>query len=236
MKHYVYRTTVTTLGESFYYFGKHTSKKDNDGYMGSGTMIKSTLKHLDYLKQHDPDFMIENEILCYFETDVDALEFEELLVEEAKSKFGCMCMNVAEGGLGDCNAYMNEYEKRERARKISKGLTGIKRSRETKKKMSESMKNISYETRQKMINALRLKTENNPPWKRPRAVNSVDSQILWSLSGLIYDVWIETNMKHVRLKSECIRRGIPISEKCQLGKMVNWFEKGNNPHDFDLPK
>lgn len=155
MFHYVYRTTVTTLGESFYYFGKHSTKNLRDGYKGSGTMIKSTLKHLDYLKQHDPDFTVENDVLCYFETAVDALEFEELLVEEAKEKFGCYCMNVAEGGIGDYRAYMTDYQKAEISRKISEANKGRKLSDESKKLISIKKRNPSDETRLKISLAVR---------------------------------------------------------------------------------
>lgn len=155
MKHYVYKTTVTTLGESFYYFGKHTSKRDNDGYMGSGTMIKSTLKHIKSLKTYDPNFVIKNEVLCYFDSSVLALEFEELLVEEAKEKYGCYCMNVANGGIGNPTEFMNEYDRKEFGKKISIRQKGRKLSEETKNRISISKSNPSEETRQKISQAVR---------------------------------------------------------------------------------
>lgn len=251
MFHYVYITTVTTLGESFYYFGKHSTKNLHDGYKGSGTMIKSTLKHLDYLKQHDPDFTVENDVLCYFETAVDALEFEELLVEEAKEKFGCYCMNVAEGGIGDPTAYMSESEKKERGRKISESLKGRMLSEETRTKISKSTKNrkFSDETRRKLSISLsgREASENTKrilakfrtdilPWNNGRIKNSIDIQNLWAQSDLIYDIWLETQYKDRNLLNECISRGLKISKSIRLQKMIKWFEKGNNPRDFDLPK
>ncbi|MEP6458218.1 NUMOD3 domain-containing DNA-binding protein [Citrobacter freundii] len=238
MHHYVYRTTVTTLGESFYYYGKHSTDNLNDGYIGSGTMIKSTLKHLDYLKQHDPDFRIDNDILCYFDTEDLTFEFEELLISEAKEKHGCLCMNVAAGGSTNNYAYKTEFEKNEIKKKIAKSVSivrkGIKLTEETKRRISNSKRGIKQteETKRKISEANKLFN----PWQRPSSIRNNDSQIMWSLSVEIYDVWIETNLKCRKLKIECLKRGINIPDRCVLNRMVQWFESGNNPRNFDLPK
>lgn len=71
--HYFYKITNTVNGN--YYYGIHSTDNLDDGYLGSGTRLKSAMK----LYGKDA---FEKEILMFFESREKASEYEATVVTE----------------------------------------------------------------------------------------------------------------------------------------------------------
>lgn len=112
---YVY-IIINSINHKFY-IGKHSTKNLDDGYMGSGTVIKRAIKK----------YGIENftkRILCFCDTQEEALKVEEFLVTPYLiSREDCYNANI--GGKGG-------------------SIKGKKRSEIAKQKISESLKGNQY--------------------------------------------------------------------------------------------
>lgn len=100
-----------------FYIGKHSTNDLDDGYMGSGRVIKQAIKK--YGKEN-----FSKQILCFCDTAEDALLVEEFLVTPYLiSRDDCYNANI--GGKGG-------------------SVKGRKRSDETKRKISEALKGNTY--------------------------------------------------------------------------------------------
>lgn len=122
--YYIYKTTCLVTGK--YYIGMHRTYKENDGYMGSGLLLKRSIKKYG-LENHKFEILeyCENvEHLCKREGEIIN---EEILQDE-------LCMNLKLGGIGGAT------------------MTGRKMSQETKDKISQSNKGrtFSEQTRKKI--------------------------------------------------------------------------------------
>ena len=105
---------ITNNINNKFYIGMHQTKKLDDGYMGSGKLIKTAIKK----------YGIENftkEILHIFDNEEDMKNKEKQLVVLSE-----MSYNLCEGGKGGFG-YLNRSGKSLR--------TGMKHSEESKKKM-----------------------------------------------------------------------------------------------------
>ena len=92
-----YKITCTITGK--YYIGSHKTDDLNDNYMGSGKMIKESIKK----------FGIENhkkEILGIFDTREESIELEHTLVKEKRKYDKNNCLNKTNGGFSF--DYINE--------------------------------------------------------------------------------------------------------------------------------
>ena len=88
--HFLYKTTNLINGK--YYYGMHSTKKLDDGYLGSGK----------YLRRSINKYGIENfkiEILDFFENREDLCVAEKKLITET-ILFDINCMNLKPGGFG----------------------------------------------------------------------------------------------------------------------------------------
>ena len=154
--HYLYKTTCLITGR--YYIGMHSTTNLKDGYMGSGKVLRRSIRK----------YGVENhikEILEFFDS-------RELLVEAEKTAITSdmlvdkMCMNIVDGGVGwnlkhnqafreklqsDKNfrlefsrkissARKKEYQNGERKNDWQLNWLGKKHSEASKQKMSESSK------------------------------------------------------------------------------------------------
>ena len=134
---YIYCTTNLVNGTK--YIGQHRcSAKNQDTYIGSGRNIKKAIK--EFGKNN-----FSKEILCWAtdQRELDQLEIDAINSVDAVNSNNYY--NIAPGGFTHEQSLLTRE-------KISKTLTGIKRSDETKRKMSECKKreNLSEETRQKL--------------------------------------------------------------------------------------
>ena len=87
--HYLYKTTNKVSGK--YYYGVHSTKDIDDGYLGSGVVLKAAIK------KHGRD-TFEKEILEFFPDRESLLIAEMLLVDEAVVK-SADTYNVSLGGM-----------------------------------------------------------------------------------------------------------------------------------------
>jgi len=146
MIHFVYKTTNLINGKK--YIGKHSTMDIHDGYLGSGCYIKRAIKK--YNKEN-----FKREIIKEFDTEKDALQFEEKLVTSEIINDN-MYYNLSGGGNG--NGYgknhpmYGNYHTEETKRKLSKSNKGKKLSKKHKEKISESHKGKKHteETKRKM--------------------------------------------------------------------------------------
>ncbi len=90
MIHFIYKTTCTVTKK--YYVGKHSARKLEDGYLGSGTVIKASCKK--YGRENHT-----REILEYYSSKKNLSAREKEIVNEEMLK-DPLCMNIKPGGDG----------------------------------------------------------------------------------------------------------------------------------------
>jgi hypothetical protein len=140
----VYKTTNKLNGR--YYIGKHKTKNLEDGYMGSGKLLRLAIE-----KYGIENF--EKEILFVFDNEDEMNSKEYELVVLAEETY-----NLCPGGNGGFG-YINGSD-------ITK-FKGKKHSEETKKIISEKRKGVrsfvaSEEYRAKMSEIMKKKHQANP--------------------------------------------------------------------------
>ena len=89
---FIYKTTNIIRG--YYYIGMHTTNNLNDGYYGSGKILKKSIK------KYGKDAHIV-EILEFFDSFDELKEREHEIVNE-KLLSDPKCINITLGGTGDC--------------------------------------------------------------------------------------------------------------------------------------
>lgn len=117
--HYiVYKTTNTITGR--FYIGSHQTKKLDDGYLGSGKILKQSIKK--HGKQH-----FQREIIAYCVSPMLMRQIEAQQVRYAILNFGRACYNRSFSGVGGMLGRDN-------------GFYGRKHTAETKAVISEKAK------------------------------------------------------------------------------------------------
>lgn len=159
MYHFVY-TTVNKINGRIY-VGKHSTTNLNDGYIGSGSLLKLAIK-----KYGIENFEVQSRE--FFDTDELAYSAEAMIVTEdfiqANNNY-----NIVTGGLGQRTGYRHTQERIDKIRINSTGKTHSEetktiirakatgRSHSNKTKDVLRVKNIgkthSKETKQKMSNS-----------------------------------------------------------------------------------
>lgn len=86
--HYVYHTTIKSnrSGKIYHYVGKRTTTNLDDGYVGSGKVIKMMKRKNK--ESETPIYEFEVVRSKLFDTAEEAFECEILLVEAAREKWG----------------------------------------------------------------------------------------------------------------------------------------------------
>lgn len=133
--HIIYQTT--NLVNNKIYIGVHSTNDLDDGYMGSGHLIKRAIE-----KHGINNF--SREILYMFDTPAQAYSKEKEIVNESfitNSNTYNMCV----GGRGGDTGWYGCNHSEESKQKISEVKKGIKFSEETRQKMSEAAKNRTSE-------------------------------------------------------------------------------------------
>lgn len=139
------------------YVGQHKYYKSllvDDGYMGSGVILKKTQK-----KYGIENFSKEIITIAMSKSEADVLEKYYIAKERKENNFGCY--NIADGGQG---GGQKGYKHTEYAKKrISETHKGRHLSEETKKKISDYFKGKprSEETIKKMSESLKGRTTWN---------------------------------------------------------------------------
>ena len=144
----VYKITNKLNNKS--YIGCHKTKNVDDGYMGSGILIKTAIKEIG---KHN----FEKQILFICENSSEMLKKEIELIAKFKPEY-----NIHKGGQGGWEMVnksgKNNHPWSEEARnKMRRIRLGYKVTPETLEKMriSQTDKKLSIETRKKMSKAAR---------------------------------------------------------------------------------
>ena len=140
MKQFYYTYKITLLKGSLaghYYYGQHRTKNINDGYTGSGKIIKDYFKHYDKIE----GVTYVKEILHFYNDDKELSKAEEILIGD-KFETDKLCLNLCKGGTGGNIGGWNKGihmrdETKEKLRKIN---IGKHHSEEAKRKISEASK------------------------------------------------------------------------------------------------
>jgi hypothetical protein len=113
MKYLVYRTTNILNGK--YYIGSHATTKLNDGYLGSGILLKQSIK------KHGKE-SFTREILAEFDTLQEMRQHEMVLVAQCcKDR---KSYNLSDSGHGSVCGDNNVSKRPEVRKKISESMKG----------------------------------------------------------------------------------------------------------------
>jgi hypothetical protein len=120
--HYIYRTTCKVTGE--YYIGIHSTDNLNDGYMGSGVLLKHSIKKhgVENHKHEILEFVSNRKMLSEVEKGVLTKE----ILEDIR------CLNLKEGGDG---GYMSSEERRKIAKAKKRKHRYIEKKNRRKKEV-----------------------------------------------------------------------------------------------------
>ena len=142
MYRYVYKITITE-GDltGYYYYGKHTTKKIDDNYHGSS----SILKKLNYFEKYPNGY--KKEIIKMCMTDEEQSQLENDLIRQHKREEKCLnCLNTSSSG-----GNIMSIEKRKEA---------IEKKKATWAAKSKEEKNIIREKISKLTAG-----DKNPMWQ-----------------------------------------------------------------------
>ena len=210
---YIYKITNKINGKI--YIGKHSTDNLNDGYMGSGVVLRQVIKK----------YGVENftkEILEFCDKEVELNDLEKHYIDKYKSTDKSIGYNLTPGGDG-CPGFFNKGRKHteEEKKKIGESVKGDKNgffgkhhSEETKKKISESKKGIklSDETKKKLC--------GRTPWcKGKHLTEETRKKLSESRKGI--EPW---NKGKTGLQNAW-NKGIPTTE--EIKKKISESNKGN---------
>ena len=88
--HFLYKTVNQVTNK--YYIGVHSTNQLDDGYLGSGVVIKRSIAKYG-ASSHTREY------IGFFDTRVECLEAEKLYITKALLE-DAMCMNLRQGGRG----------------------------------------------------------------------------------------------------------------------------------------
>lgn len=215
--HFVYKTTCLINQKE--YTGKHTTKKINDNYLGSGKYLQNAIN-----KYGAENF--KREIIGFFNTAKEAYEFENLIVTKEYTNRKDT-YNIALGGRGfdllknrDSEAFsktmsiiakkywdsLTPEQKKERNKNFKFDATGIKRSEEFKQNASKRLigHEVSPETRKKISEAKIGKSVNKGIKRTPEQCKAQSER----LKGIAF-----TKGMVALHKNGVIKKAYPNSEK-----------------------
>lgn len=143
MKRYNYIYKITNLTNGKIYIGKHSTDNLDDGYFGSGKLIKQSIQ-----KRGIENF--KKEYLVFTDNEERLNWFERYYIKKYKTYNSSNGYNLTKGGDGTLG--YNRVISEEQKIKISNTLKGHKHTEEYKKKLSIVRKGhpVSEETREKL--------------------------------------------------------------------------------------
>ena len=191
--YYVY---LIKFSNGNYYIGKHTTKRFDDGYCGSGVLLNREFSR-------EKENAIKR-ICGFYKNEKEVNEAEELLISD-KYKTDSKCLNFVKGGQGGFSDFMvrksanlrkNKTLSEETKRKMSESQKGRKHTDETKEKISKWHKNFfltedGKKKKEKIANAQKGRKKNEDEIKRL----SLAHKKLMSEKGKNY--WTEDGYKKV---------------------------------------
>lgn len=186
MFHIVYKITNNMNGK--FYIGIHSTANINDGYMGSGKIIKRAIK------QHGID-NFKKEILFIFDTRDEALlKEQELVTEDLVTNDNCYNLVLGGGDAPHCpgekNGMYGRTHTEEARRKMSEVNIGHSRNKGIPK-TEEHKRNLSKSLKGKMVgelnpnygNKMSAESRKSISEKNKGKVHSEEARLKMSISG-----------------------------------------------------
>jgi len=207
MHHFIYKTTNSLNGK--YYYGAHSTKNIDDGYLGSGVSLKKAIQK--YGKEN-----FYREIIEFCNEENEMYLKEEKIVAEHYKKEECYNMNV--GGKGGWN-YVNSNG-------INSGDNNIMRkSEEVRMIVSQKGKQIrksNLKYKQIALKNLEKAVEVNTGKKRPEHSEFMKD---WAANH-----WKE-NRDYMRdCLSSTFKITSPTGEEVITNRFEDWCKENNLPH------
>ncbi|HBZ8158469.1 TPA: hypothetical protein MM329_000682 [Escherichia coli] len=210
MFHFVYHTIIKTIktGQIRHYIGKHSTENINDGYVGSGKIIKRILK---VEESHPERYEITRTISKILDTEEQAFELEELAIDDARDKFGDSCINICSGGKGGWKNVKHSPETieilRNRSSGKNNGMYDKHHSKESKMKMSENNSRswLGRKHSPETIALIKSKAGRHTLGKA-----GVRRSILWNYFDELKELWIENDKPgEINFRKLIIKHGYP---------------------------
>lgn len=139
---YYYTYKITCLKgrlKNHYYYGQHTSKRKNDNYVGSGTMLLNYFKK--YKKIEGETYT--KEILAYYNSK-EELDNAEIELIGDRYKTDPMCLNLIKGGRQSSIDEAGHKRMSDKAKKRTSPMKGKHHSEKSKKLMSIERKGKTH--------------------------------------------------------------------------------------------
>lgn len=140
MRHIIYKTICQETGK--YYIGMHSTENIDDGYLGSGKVVRASVKKYGALAH-------TKEILEELPDRISlALRESEIVNDEVLSD--PLCMNLKPGGAGNSSEYAKQLFQNPEFREkhsiaVSDGMKGKTKTEEHVKALSKSRKKLFAE-------------------------------------------------------------------------------------------
>jgi hypothetical protein len=131
--HFLYKTTNLINGK--YYYGMHSTYKLNDGYLGSGKILRYSI-----LKYGKENFSIK--IIEFLSSREDLINAEINLITEEMLIDNNLCMNLKKGGMGGIISNEHQIKMKEGA---SKWMNSLWKDEEWVKKFKSGVSNRNKE-------------------------------------------------------------------------------------------
>lgn len=122
---------------NYYYVGKHTGDIFIDKYYGIGIAWKNEINK--YGEQY-----VNRRIIATYDTEEEGNELEKIFIAKYKKIYRKRCLNIADGGQG---GNLGEEVNKRISKSVSgerNGMYGKKLSVESRRKISNSLKEINH--------------------------------------------------------------------------------------------
>ncbi|MDL4470577.1 hypothetical protein ACVN4A_05285 [Escherichia coli] len=214
MYYFTYETVISYDDKTFYYYGKHCTKKMKDGYKGSGVVLQRIReKH-----KNNPTLKIVTTPLEFFNSHEILMKAEEILVQRMKKEKEELCVNIAKGGIGSPYHYMSTDKKKEAVRKMTEFRNDEDRNQSWKESINIGKRNASI----KKFGERRIKTKAR--------LNYIDFS--WEHVCFLYELWSPSKCDALELENRLDVYGIVLKNKVNFSKMIQFFEQ-RNPKTYD---
>lgn len=205
--HFAYCTTNKFNNKI--YVGRHTTSNINDGYLGSGTILKKSIKK--YGREN-----FKREILQFCDSLEDLREKEEFWIKNFQAVELGYNISKTSGGWGSGELHPNygkiPYNKdvpmgEDQKNLLSQLHTGKSHSEETKRKISESNKGFKNHT---------YGLERTEEW-RENISNSLKGRVAWNKGKTgIYSEEVLKKMANAKRGKPSWNKGQKMSEETKI--------------------
>lgn len=225
MYHFVYK--ITNILNKKFYIGKHSTENLDDGYMGSGVVIRNAIKK--YGKEN-----FTKEIIKFFDSDQTAYEFEYEItegIEKDKNSY-----NQRRGGVGIQKGTVMSEETKEKMR--NKVIT-----QKTKDKISDGHKKIIYQYSLKGEFLNKYNSANDAAefvgkkdathiTRTARGIQYTAFKFIWSYVN--DDITIKNVIKNIKESKEKIKNSNkkPVYQFTLSGEYIRKFDSGKEAGEF----